>query len=25
VHRRAEAISLMYRPDSGTVRAVGEH
>ena len=25
VHRRAEAISLMYRPDSGTERAVGEH
>jgi two-component system nitrate/nitrite response regulator NarL len=25
VHRRAEAISLMYRPDSGTGRAVGEH
>jgi two-component system, NarL family, nitrate/nitrite response regulator NarL len=25
VHRRAEAISLMYRPDSSTDRAVGEH
>jgi two-component system, NarL family, nitrate/nitrite response regulator NarL len=25
VHRRAEAISLMYRPDSNVDRAVGEH
>ena len=25
VHRRAEAISLMYRPDSNVERAVGEH
>jgi DNA-binding NarL/FixJ family response regulator len=25
VHRRAEAISLMYRPDFSTDRAVGEH